>query len=816
MALFRGHQDSVYNLCWQVLRHTHDAEDAAQKVFCELLPVLPTLPNADRFRAWLYRASLLTALNLKRSHKRRMNHERQPRPEAPSTLSASDIEAIHEHLANLRDDLRTLIVRHYFERRTLEELAQSDGCSSVAIWKRLQKAHEELRRSLIRAGLASLAAGIVAFLETRETIAAPTDLLSTALLGAPVALAARAARVKLVAGYVLVAIGGAALLTLGALSRRTEVVGGPPQTAKVASAVPTAEAPRLLGPATSSTAPDPPREYTRTFHSGKAFWAAFSRAVGLRDDEMRWRAFRRLGIRRSDQELAQAWANARAWKIQREWPFKVLSKVFEDWLISSSTEVAAFALGVPFDFSTNFTLVQTLGPAAEAWGETDPGAATAFLKRIPREYAVSELAQGIELRARFKSDPDAYLTWLKALPANHLDLYEATKVAAADWATRDACGAVAWIDHQQAALRETALRSIETAWASTGSWNQNCIEALEAAKDIALAAKSLSERFLLGVAEVDPTWSSEKGEQWESLVFRPLVFSAIRRRVEDDPLGAARKLEDLPFDSWTLEAVNAVALVWAQSDPPAALDWLKRQPFKSIHEHEMCAVIGSWASTDPVAALRATEMLSEPMRTMAETSVVEVWGQMDPAAAAQATLSFPTPMPDPVLGRLAGSWAQQDVGAALAWARGLPRPQARELAFGCIATGIIDDPERALAIAGEITNAEDRRPIVDRIITNTADGDPKAAVELLRAHPDSFAGARQEIARQFAFLDPAGGLAWADTLPLDLRIETQRGILLQAAGRRDMAPVKRWIEQSILPQDVKKEFLKLIRRGEHK
>jgi len=131
--LLRSHQDSVYNLCWQVLRHLHDAEDAAQKVFCELLPILPTLTSHDSLRAWLYRASLLTALNLKRSQKRRMDHERNRRPEGSSALSDSDVEAIHEHVANLRDDLRMLIVRRYFDRQTLGELAQSDGCSTVAV-----------------------------------------------------------------------------------------------------------------------------------------------------------------------------------------------------------------------------------------------------------------------------------------------------------------------------------------------------------------------------------------------------------------------------------------------------------------------------------------------------------------------------------------------------------------------------------------------------------------------------------------------------------------------------------------------------------
>src|ERR1051326_4205248 len=140
LALLRALQDSVYTLCRQVLPRTHDAEDAAQKVFCELLQVLPTFEAADNLRAWLYRAALLTALNLKRSERRRLTRERARPSEDAALPSDADVEAIHEHVAHLPGDLRTLVVRHYFERRTLAELADLDHCSSVAIWKRLQKA----------------------------------------------------------------------------------------------------------------------------------------------------------------------------------------------------------------------------------------------------------------------------------------------------------------------------------------------------------------------------------------------------------------------------------------------------------------------------------------------------------------------------------------------------------------------------------------------------------------------------------------------------------------------------------------------------
>src|SRR5689334_4523243 len=114
LALLEELRTSVYPLCFRVLRHHQDAEDAAQKVLLEFLGVLRTLPSMDRMRAWIYRASILTALSLKRAQRRRMRHERTPRPEQNPAISEEDGDLIHRHVADLQEDLRRVVVEHYF------------------------------------------------------------------------------------------------------------------------------------------------------------------------------------------------------------------------------------------------------------------------------------------------------------------------------------------------------------------------------------------------------------------------------------------------------------------------------------------------------------------------------------------------------------------------------------------------------------------------------------------------------------------------------------------------------------------------------
>jgi RNA polymerase sigma factor (sigma-70 family) len=165
---------SVYPLCFRVLRHHQDAEDAAQKVLLEFLGVLRTLPSMDRMRAWIYRSSILTALSLKRAQRRRARHERAQRTQQDCSISEEEGDLIHRHVADLAEDLRRVVVEHYFEQQTLSALSSKAHCSTGAIWKRLQKAQDELRRSFARAGISGGAVALLAYLATPEVDAART------------------------------------------------------------------------------------------------------------------------------------------------------------------------------------------------------------------------------------------------------------------------------------------------------------------------------------------------------------------------------------------------------------------------------------------------------------------------------------------------------------------------------------------------------------------------------------------------------------------------------------------------------------------
>ena len=191
VRLLESVQDSVYNLCFHVLRRPADAEDAAQEVLLKLLDALPGLKSPDHLRHWLHRVCLTTSLDLVRGHRRRAEREKTVTTPEPG-LSDDDRRALIDHLTRLDEPLRAAIIEHFFERRTLDAMARARGCSAPAVWKTVQRATTELRQSLTLAGLASLGVASLPCLEALLPVTAPHSLVHGAVLAKVLSLGSAA------------------------------------------------------------------------------------------------------------------------------------------------------------------------------------------------------------------------------------------------------------------------------------------------------------------------------------------------------------------------------------------------------------------------------------------------------------------------------------------------------------------------------------------------------------------------------------------------------------------------------------------------
>lgn len=186
-ALLRAYERSIYNVCYQILGHAQSAEDASQKTFMELLGLLERTSDGDHFRRLVHQVAFHVALNARKESQTRRRYEHRG-ADAPALLPDEPgrselVDVLHEHLARLDDESRSLVVERYFEGLTLESLAARRGCSTVAIWKKLEHAKGTLRRSLVGAGFAGMVALLDSRLEAMSGGPPSPDLVGPIVLG---------------------------------------------------------------------------------------------------------------------------------------------------------------------------------------------------------------------------------------------------------------------------------------------------------------------------------------------------------------------------------------------------------------------------------------------------------------------------------------------------------------------------------------------------------------------------------------------------------------------------------------------------------
>jgi len=183
LALLSAYQGTVYNICFHILRNAHDAEDTAQEVLLEVLEGVNRLPDPAAFDRWVYRVATNSALDSRKKRSRRQAHETQRAAMKTSDSPPEElIQGVHEALGHLDDDLRRLVIQHYFERRTLEDLASTEGCSTAAVWKRIEKGKERIRQALAATTVAGLVVALDRVLQAAEPITPPPGLISDALV----------------------------------------------------------------------------------------------------------------------------------------------------------------------------------------------------------------------------------------------------------------------------------------------------------------------------------------------------------------------------------------------------------------------------------------------------------------------------------------------------------------------------------------------------------------------------------------------------------------------------------------------------------
>ncbi len=220
-ALVARHGPMVCAVCRDVLRDSHDVEDAFQATFLILVRRAGSLWVDESLGGWLYRVAYHVAIRANREASRRRTREQSgidfaavPAPNADN----HDAE-LHEAIARLPERFRRPLVLCDLEGMPQLEAARVLKCGEATLRRRLAGARDRLRNRLAARGVppivlgrlgtagamsqqSALPAGLI---ETTTRVALamrPASALATSLArsAARASLFARAAKVLLVAG----------------------------------------------------------------------------------------------------------------------------------------------------------------------------------------------------------------------------------------------------------------------------------------------------------------------------------------------------------------------------------------------------------------------------------------------------------------------------------------------------------------------------------------------------------------------------------------------------------------------------------------
>jgi len=182
--IVRRHAGLVYATCQRVLNNPAKAQEAAQETFLRLI----RKPHAvsKSLAGWLHHAAAQLAIDMVRSEASRTHREAEhvrdmqllKAREVKETTRWADVSPlVDECLSEMPQSARELLVAHFLDGRSQQELAEDMRTSSSTISRQMKAALEVLREKLKHKGV-WVAAGLLPVLFANHAAeAAPASLV---------------------------------------------------------------------------------------------------------------------------------------------------------------------------------------------------------------------------------------------------------------------------------------------------------------------------------------------------------------------------------------------------------------------------------------------------------------------------------------------------------------------------------------------------------------------------------------------------------------------------------------------------------------
>ncbi len=141
---------SLQRMCYLLLRDRELAKDAAQESFFKAYRALGTLDAQGSEKAWLMRIAINTCKDVQRSRWWRLVDRRITPDDLPEAGQEAEMPDPTPLLAvmNLPAKYRQVVLLHYYQNLTLQEIAQALGLPATTVRTRLMRAKGKLHAQL--------------------------------------------------------------------------------------------------------------------------------------------------------------------------------------------------------------------------------------------------------------------------------------------------------------------------------------------------------------------------------------------------------------------------------------------------------------------------------------------------------------------------------------------------------------------------------------------------------------------------------------------------------------------------------------------
>jgi len=164
-VLVERYQRPMAALVARMTNNPDDVEDVVQELFVRAWKGLPRFRGEAQFSTWLYRIAVNTAIKYRSRNKNATvslsaedlsggMESLQAPADAPPSQGGDPFraaqrkereEVIRRAVLTLPEKQRTVVVLHYFEGHSCEEISKIVGCSLGTVWSRLHYACKRLK-----------------------------------------------------------------------------------------------------------------------------------------------------------------------------------------------------------------------------------------------------------------------------------------------------------------------------------------------------------------------------------------------------------------------------------------------------------------------------------------------------------------------------------------------------------------------------------------------------------------------------------------------------------------------------------------------